>query len=128
MVCPGVRNNSLKKSARYRDERPNRPDLPQRENLEKISRRFSVKFLLAVMNSTVARDFLRANRRSNIHLYPDDWKGLPIADVTADQQATILQIVDQILSAKRVDPNADVGFLEEEVDRLVSRLYGLTQG
>ncbi|WP_367358897.1 hypothetical protein [Syntrophus sp. (in: bacteria)] len=40
--------------------------------LEATSRRFHVKFLLAVMNSSVARDFLRANRRSNIHLYPDD--------------------------------------------------------
>jgi hypothetical protein len=67
----GVRNNSLKKSARYRDEKPH-PDLPRREELEEISRRFAVKFLLAVMNSTVARDFLRAHRRSNIHLYPDD--------------------------------------------------------
>jgi len=26
-------------------------------------------------------DFLRANRRSNINLYPDDWKQLPIPDV-----------------------------------------------
>ena len=74
----GVRNRSIKKQTRYRDETPWRPDLPEREELENTSRRFAVKFLLGVMNSTAARDFLRANRRSNIHLYPDDWKQLPI--------------------------------------------------
>jgi len=68
----GVRNNSLRKTARYRDEKP-RPDLPKREELEVTGRRFAVKYLLGVMNSSTARDFLRANRRSNIHLYPDDW-------------------------------------------------------
>jgi hypothetical protein len=93
MVClpwhmlAGVRNNSLKKAARYRGEKPPRPDLPQREELEATSRRFAVKYLLGVMNSTVARDFLRANRRSNTDLYPDDWKKLPIPDVPAEQQA-----------------------------------------
>lgn len=86
----GVRNNSLKKSARYRGERPARPDLPKREELEETSRRFAVKYLLAVMNSSVARNFLRSNRRSNIHLYPDDWKKLPIPDVEPATQAPIV--------------------------------------
>ncbi len=80
-----VRNKSIKKQTRYRDETPRRPDFPQREELEKTSRRFAVKFLLGVMNSSAARNFLRANRRSNIHLYPDDWKKLPIPDVTSEQ-------------------------------------------
>lgn len=38
----GVRNNSLKKAARDRGEMPSRPDLPQREELEATSRRFTV--------------------------------------------------------------------------------------
>ena len=49
----GVRNRSIKKQTRYQDETPRRPDLPQREALEKICHRFAVKFLLGVMNSTV---------------------------------------------------------------------------
>ena len=122
----GIRNRSIKKQTRYRDEKPQRPDLPQREYLEKTSRRFVVKFLLGVMNSTAARDFLRANRRSNIHLYPDDWKKLPIPDVTPQQQKPVTQLVDQILAAKRTDPKADTADLEAEVDQLVYRLYGLT--
>jgi hypothetical protein len=122
----GVRNNSLKKTARYRNEKPPRPELPRREDLEKTSRRFAVKFLLAVMNSTAARDFLRANRRSNIHLYPDDWKKLPIPDAAPEQQASVVKLVDQILAAKRANPAADVSALEGEIDQLVYRLYGLT--
>lgn len=122
----GVRNRSIKKQTRYRDEKPKRPDLPQREDLEKTSRRFAVKFLLGVMNSTAARNFLRANRRSNIHLYPGDWKKLPIPDVTSEQQLPVIELVDQILAAKRTDLNADITNLETKADQLVYRLYGLT--
>ena len=122
----GVRNRSIKKQTLYRYENPRRPGLPQREDLEKTSRRFAVKFLLGVMNSTAAHDFLRANRRSNIHLYPDDWKKLLIPDVTSEQQAPTIELVNQILNTKRVNPNADVSALEAELDQLVYKLYGLT--
>ena len=121
----GVRNRSIKKQTRYRDEMPH-PDLSQREELEDTSRRFAVKFLLGVMNSTAARDFLRAHRRSNIHLYPDDWKQLPIPDVPPEEQEPIIELVDQILATKRTDPDADVSELENEIDQIVYLLYGLT--
>ena len=123
----GVRNRSIKKFARYDGEKP-RPDFPGRKNLEKTSQRFAVKFLVAVMNSTVARDFLRANRRSNIHLYPDDWKKLPIPDVPKDKQAPIVMLVDQILDLKKQDPSANVSALEQKVDAMVAKLYGVAPG
>lgn len=122
-----VRNNSFKKIARYKDEMPSRPDLPKREELEKTSSRFAVKYLLAVMNSSFARNFLRANRRSNIHLYPDDWKQLPIPDVPPEKQAPIVALVEQILTAKTADKTADITALEARIDILVSALYGLTE-
>ena len=121
-----VRNRSIKKQTRYRDETPRRSDLPEREELEKTSRRFAVKFLLGVMNSTASHDFLKANRRSNIHLYPDDWKQLPIPDVSSEQQEPIIRLVDKILDAKRIDLDADVSALENEVDQIVYSLYDLT--
>ena len=123
----GVRNRSIKKQTRYHDETPRRPDLPQREELEKTSRRFAVKFLLGVMNATVAHDFLKAHRRSNISLYPDDWKKLPIPDVTPEQQIPIIELVDTILNVKRTDPTADTTKPEAEIDRLVYELYGLKE-
>jgi len=122
----GVRNKSIKKVARYTDE-PTHEGLPNRNELEEISRRFSTKYLLAVMNSEIACNFLRANRRSNIHLYPDDWKKLPIPDVSAERQAPIVALVDQILTTKQVNPNASISNLEVELDLLVSALYVLTK-
>jgi hypothetical protein len=118
-----ARNRSLQKAARYADEDP-RPDLPRREDLEATSRRFSLKYLLAVMNSSVARDFLRANRRSNIHLYPDDWKKLPVPDITPEGQAPIVALVDQILAAKAADPTANVSDLEAALNARVAALCG----
>jgi len=123
----GARNRSLKKYARYPDEKPPRPDLSKREDLEKISRRFAVKFLLAVMNSTVARNFLRANRRSNIHLYPNDWKQLPVPVVTSKLQAPVIKLVDKIIAAMHIDPTAQITRLEAETDARVAHLYELTE-
>ena len=121
-----MRNNSLKKTSHYRGEKPPRPDLPKREELEATSRRFAVKFLLAIMNSSAARDFLRSNRRSNTDIYPEDWKKLPIPDVTPEQQKPVVALVDQILTAKRANPNADLTTLEIDLDARVGSLYGLT--
>ena len=121
----GVQNRSIKERTRYQYEKPKRPDLPQREELEKISSRFSLKFLLGVMNSTVASNFLKENRRHNIRLYPDDWKKLPIPDVSPEQQVPIVELVDKILAAKRKGLEKKVVRLEEKLDKEVSLLYGI---
>jgi adenine-specific DNA-methyltransferase len=133
----GVRNKSIKKSARYEDENPSGLDLPSRKSLEEISRRFNVKYLLAVLNSSFARDFLRSNRRSNIHLYPEDWKKLPIASIAKSQQQPIVRLVEKMLDAKKESAVAEDDYdkrrlnqfcadLDHEIDHLVNKLYGLT--
>ncbi len=98
--------------------------MPRREDLEATSRRFDIKFLLAVMNSDAACDFLRANRRSNIHIYPDDWKKLPIPEATKEQQADIVALVDQILDLKRqyAEP-CEIEQLEIRLDALINNLF-----
>ena len=122
----GVRNRSIKKQARYEDEKLAGSGKLDRHEAEANSRRTNVKFLLGVMNSTFARDFLRANRRSNIHLYPDDWKKLPIPVVSLEQQEPIVALVSDVLTAKANDADADTTDLEMGIDRLVCNLYGLT--
>jgi hypothetical protein len=91
--------------------------------LENLSTRFSPKYLVAVMNSGIARDWLRARRRSNIHMYPDDWKPLPIPDIPPEAQAPIIALVDEILTCKRAAPAADITDLEVQIDALVTTLY-----
>lgn len=119
----GVKNRSIKRVTRYVDEKPQRPDLPKREELEALSRSFNIRYLLGVINSQVARDFLRANRRNNVQLYPDDWKKLPIPDVSSERQQPVVNLVDQILKLKRADLDADTNTLEEQLDALVANLY-----
>ncbi len=127
----GVRNRSIKKSARYQNESPGA--FLKREELEQTSRQFRVKYLLAVMNSTVAREFLRANRRSNIHLYPDDWKQLPIAVAAPARQALLEGVVNWILTEKHAQREEDwrsavrVAFWEQLADALVWELYYPTE-
>ena len=59
------------------------------------------------------------------HIYPDDWKKLPIPDVLPEQQAPIVALVDEILDAKRAGLEKKVSTLEDKLDALVSQLYGL---
>ena len=122
----GINNRSIKKSSRYRNEKIKQSDLPPRETLEESSLKFDIKFLIGVMNSSPANNFLKSVRRSNTDLYPDDWKKLPIPNVTLEQQAPIIKLVNQILEAKRADLSTDVSVLEATIDHLVYQLYGLT--
>jgi adenine-specific DNA-methyltransferase len=121
----GIRNNSIKKATRYSDEKPSRPDLPVREKLEEISGNFSIKFLLGIANSTAAHEFLKANRRSNIHIYPDDWKQLPIPNISIEKQQPIIELVDRILTIKLSDSSADISSVQAEINDRASHLYGL---
>ena len=124
----GICNNSLRKSAKYKyEEKSEQKEKPSREEFEEISKHFSVKYIIAVINSSVAGVFLRANRRSNIHLYPDDWKKLPIPEATPEQQRPIIALVDQILAAKQNDPNAGISHLEAQLEYHVNKLYGIIE-
>ena len=124
----GTRNASLKKFARYDGEKPMRDDLPKREDLENNSKRFHIRYLLGVLNSQKAKDFLLAHRRNNVQLYPDDWKKLPIPEANPEQQQPIIDLVNQILAAKSADPDADTSALEKQIDNLVNHLYGIHKG
>lgn len=122
-----VHNKSLKRAARYGNEKPSRPDLPQREELEKTSSRFAIKYLLGIINSTPTRNFLTANRRNNVQIYPDDWKKVPIPDTLPERQAPVAKLVDEILTTMNVGPTAHVTPLEAEIDARVAHLYELTE-
>ena len=121
----GVRNRSIRKQARYPgEEGRSKTRYAHREKLEATSRRFHLKYVLAVMNSRSALEFLTAHRRSNIHLYPDDWKKLPIPAVPKRQQQPVVRLVDKILAALHDDANADVSSFEHQIDKVARQHYG----
>lgn len=128
----GVRNKSIQKTAKYRDEvkRNEAPPAIVHEDLEEESRRFPPKYLLAIMNSSFTRDWLAARRRSKLHVYPDDWKPLPIVPATAEEQAATIALVDEIIAlyAKHgypLTPEAQSRLreLEQQIDKSVAKLY-----
>jgi len=130
----GVRNRSIRKSAKYSDE--SKPLESQtgclREDLENLSSEYHVKYLLAVMNSSWACQFLRNVRRTQTDIYPDDWKQLPIPTGTPEEQEEIAALVDEILAlyAKHGHPlpagaDEQLRELEREIDERVAALYGL---
>ena len=97
--------------------------LTPREDYEKISEGFAIKYVLGVMNSEFAHNWITRQRRSRLHVYPDDWKQLPIAPATPEQQAEIAALVQKCLDAKGAGCEA----WEQEIDARVAGLYGLSE-
>ncbi|MEX1247046.1 MAG: DNA methyltransferase [Anaerolineales bacterium] len=123
----GVINRSINKTSKYLHQDP----LGDRENREETSKRFNIKYLLAIMNSKFAHDWLSSRRRSKNHIYPDDWKPLPIAPISAIEQIPFVNLVESILGEfkKHGRPlpkkSAEkVGKWEAELEKMVATLYG----
>jgi len=89
---------------------------------------FSVKYLLGVMNSSSAQAYLRAHRRSNLHIYPDDWKPPPVPDLSMDRQREVIEIVDDIIAGRPTGNDVDVSQLKGRLDKAVAALYGSDAG
>ena len=88
------------------------------------------KFLLGILNSTTIRFYLHLVAETS-GMGTSRWinnyvKEFPIPVVAYEQQIKIIEIVNQILDAKRTNPNADTSNLENEIDKLVYALYDLT--
>jgi len=71
----GVYNNSVSKA--YGDEE-------ERHRFEILSANYNYLTLLAIFNSSLFRYELNTDRRSNIHVYPDDWKRLSLPIIKND--------------------------------------------
>ena len=85
------------------------------------------KFLLGILNSSTIRFYLGLIAETS-GMGTSRWinnyvKEFPIPEATCEQQALIIEIVDQILAT---DPDADVSELEDEIDQMVYLLYDLT--
>lgn len=89
------------------------------------------RYLIGVLNSTLLDYYNKKKNITNQQGFPQilmtDLQGLPIKMATKDQQQQIITLVDQISSIKKQAPEADIFSLEREIDKLVYRLYGLTE-
>lgn len=129
-LLEGAVNSSISKTARYVHQDP----LGDRAAREATSRNFDLKYVLAIMNSAYARNWLKGERRSKRHVYPDDWKRLPIRPIPAEKQRVFAELVDKILDEYRKHgdalPVAAAGRVvewEREIDARVASLYGVAK-
>lgn len=89
-----------------------------------------LNYILAIINSRLISWFgalIMPNLCKDIFpkINPKDISILPIPNCTNKKIFT--NLVDHILSAKKIDSQADTSSLEAEIDRLVYDLYGLTK-
>jgi adenine-specific DNA-methyltransferase len=106
-----------------------------RNELETISKEFNLKYILSILNSVFAKEYLNNIRRHRLenYFYPDDFRKLPIAEITADRQQPFTEIVDKILLITKSPDYLDnqvkqvqVMDLEHQIDRMVFKLYDLS--
>ena len=64
----------------------------ERYEFEKNSLNYSYFLILAILNSSLIRYELNSNRRSNIHIYPEDWKNLSIPIIEENDAELIIEL------------------------------------
>ena len=97
-----------------------------REDMEELSKTVELRYLLGVMNSKYASVLLTNLRGGDYHIYPEHIRNIPIPSATPAQQKPIIALVDKILAEKKANCMADTSELEQEINKLVYSLYGLT--
>jgi len=91
----------------------------------------NLKYLVALLNSKIFNFYtikFGKLKRDNYYEFSRNTLGpIPIRIFKNKNQSYIIELVDQILSAKKNDLNADISKLEAEIDKLVYKLYSLTE-
>ena len=95
------------------------------------SESYSIKVLLAILNSKLASFYHfnnapKAIKGSFPKILIEDLKLFPLPHVTKEQEKTIVDLVDRIIQEKKASKEANTLIIEEEIDSLVYKIYGLT--
>lgn len=121
----GVRNRSIMKRARYAFENRS-AEYPRREALEERSLFYDHKLILACINSSFISDYLSKHRRSRIHIYPDDWRDIPIPKCSVSQRDAIVSTVRELLASIRSEDIFGASQIDNDLARMVDELYQST--
>ena len=91
----------------------------------------NIEYLSAILNSKVVLFYFKLGSviwgKDGIKWFGKYFDNIPIPDVPPEKQKPIVQIVSQILTAKQKDPGVDTSALEQQIDEMVYKLYGLTE-
>jgi hypothetical protein len=91
-----------------------------------------LKYVLGVLNSCLMSyyfkmDTAKAVRKMFPKIILSDLRKFPFKKNSKTEQEPFIKIVNQILTAKKENPEADTSGLEAEIDELVYELYGLSE-
>ena len=119
-----------------------------RKELEKKSKNFNLKYILAILNSNLIRYFLSHNSVGKIDSTPDDWKKIPIKETPINKQEQFTKIANQMLDLSEKIQRYDTGGqnqqhclltqdeetikkqihqTNEKINQMIYELYGLTE-
>jgi len=108
-------NQCVKKFSRY-----------NRKEMEELSCSITLHYILGILNSKMGMSLLNDIRGGAFNVYPEFIRNIPIPMVNKDIQRNIFILVDRILALKKECPTANTYSLEQDIDRVVYHLYGLT--
>jgi hypothetical protein len=114
----GVDNKSIKVSIK-------RYSRVSRKEMELLSEKMDLRFLLGILNSKYASVLLSNLRGGDYHIYPEHLRNLPIPTILPTQQQPLINLVDKILIRIKENTHADISELEQHVDNIVFQLYGI---
>jgi len=95
--------------------------------------RFNMKYLTGLLNSKLIAFWLKNKGKmqgNNYQIDKEPLLNIPIPPLAPQNQPIanqIVQFVDQILSAKKQNPDADTSNLEHQIDQLAYKLYDLKE-
>ena len=94
-----------------------------RAEMETLSQKVDLRFLLGILNSSRAAELLHQQRGGSLNIYPEHLRHLPIPLVSKEQQAPIIALVEQIIECKKKTAYVDTSALQKQIDTLVANLY-----
>jgi len=115
----GVSNRSISKKAKGKI----------REQFEKLSMQYELKFLLMIINSTIGSYLIKQNQRNKLSVYPDDLSNLKIKICSKENQKKYAFPSDYLLflnatEERRQKLQEAIEFFDRQIaDSLVYELY-----
>jgi hypothetical protein len=92
---------------------------------------FDLKYILALFNSKLINYYYTTDVAEEGRVFAQvkiiNLKKIPVKNIDKKDQEPLIAIINNILTAKKSNPEADTTHLESEIDQLVYELYGLTE-
>jgi len=117
----GINNNSINNSIKKFSQK-------SRGELESLSKKYDLKFILGLLNTSLYQYLLEVLRTSeSIDINPQILRKLPMPVISSVAQIPFITLVDAILDSKRINPQSDTKEMEERLENLTHEVFNLTE-